>query len=99
MKHRIGEVEYQYKGLNLLLINLNTNSGLSSSPMGTTGNKKPKLALPLERFKRSPLPHLTSLLNKDTKYRSIMSFFTAKPDGCCDQAMHWNPPPPTHTDF
>ena len=19
---------------------------------------------------------------------------TAKPDGCCDQAMHWNPPPP-----
>ena len=30
MKHRIGEVEHQYKGLNLLLINLNTNSGLSS---------------------------------------------------------------------
>ena len=30
MKHRIGEVEYQYKGLKLLLINLNTNSGLSS---------------------------------------------------------------------
>ena len=76
MKHRIGEVEHQYKGLNLLLINLNTNSGLkqSSPPKRTTRNKKPKFTTPLESFKRSPLPHLTSLLNEDTKYRSIMSF-------------------------
>ena len=75
MKHRIGEVEHPYKGLILLLINLNTNSGLSSLHLLENNTKQEtKICTPLERFKRSPLPHLTSLLNEDTKYRSIMSF-------------------------